>query len=316
MGEAVYRSVADYLGQQRERRSLSQEVLAEQLAAYSSIFDGLDGLAISRWERGVVSPSIERQVTLMEFFGDDPHLLLGNANYELKQLPSLGTFHKWMRQNLLYNHVMGGHPYSTDDEADFDKSGPDHEHFPLWLGLVSRYNENLTRGRESWNVDHLRALTQAPSSHGIFYCAHQQLLGHVILVKVDDATLDALLTGHMTETELQPDQLVHSESPGNLYVYSAYFGTRNICEDGLTHALQILMETYKSTALGVKARANFGVKLMDLLLGDIVAKGEVITGHRDGARYNGKYLEYVSYRLARKDLLTNPTMLNLIRQRR
>lgn len=316
MVEAVYRSVADYLVLQRERRSLSQEVLAEKLAAYSIVFDGIDGMAISRWERAVVSPSIERQVTLMEFFGDQPHLILGNANYELKHLPSLGVFHNWMRKNLLYNHVMGGHPYSTDDEANFDKSGSDHEQCPLWLRLVCRYNENLTRGRESWCEAHLQAMVSAPSSHSIFYSVDQQLLGHVILVKVDDETLDALLKGHMTEAELQPEQLLKNESPGNLYVYSTYFGTRNICEDGLTHALQILMESHTCNAMGVKARANFGVKLMDLLLGEAVGKGDAITGHRDGARCNGKYLEHVSYLLRREDLLTNPTILNLIRQQR
>ena len=158
MVDAVYSGIADYLGRQRELKSLSQEALAEQLAANSSVFDGIDGLAISRWERGVVNPSIERQVRLMEFFDDEPYLLLGNASYELKQLPSLGAFHKWMQQNLLFNHVMGGHPYSTDEETNFDKNGSDHEHLSLWVRLVCRYNENLTRGRESWSEEQLQAL--------------------------------------------------------------------------------------------------------------------------------------------------------------
>ena len=84
----------------------------------------------------------------MQFFGDEPYLLLGSAQYELKQLPSLGTFHKWMQQNLLYNHVMGGHPYIDDETGDFDKCGSGHQQFDSWLGLVSQYNANLTRGRE------------------------------------------------------------------------------------------------------------------------------------------------------------------------
>lgn len=316
MVDTVYSGVADYLARQRELRSLSQEALAEQLAVYSRVFDGIDGLAISRWERGVVSPSIERQVMLMEFFHDEPHLLLGNAGYKLKQLPSLGAFHKWMQQNLLFNHVMGGHPYSTDDETNFDKSGSDHEHFPLWLRLICRYNENLTRGRESWSEGQLQALVSVSSSHSVFYCVDGQLLGHIILVKVDDETLNALLSGHMTDAELQPEQLMANDSPGNIYIYSTYFGTRSICEDGLTHAIRYLIENQANTAIGVKARANFGVKLMDLLEGEIVGKGESISGHRDGARYNGKYLEHVSYRLRREGLLTNPTILNLVRQQR
>ena len=63
-----------------------------------------------------------------------------------------------------------------------------------------------------------------------------------------------------------------------------------------------------------RADINFGVQLMDLFMGEVVDKGEAITGHRDGARYQGKYLEHVSYRLTRESLLSNPTLLNLVRQ--
>lgn len=58
-----------------------------------------------------------------------------------------------------------------------------------------------------------------------------------------------------------------------------------------------MLENQANTALGVKARANFGVKLMDLLEGEVVGKGELISGHRDSARYIGECLEHVSYRL-------------------
>jgi transcriptional regulator with XRE-family HTH domain len=314
MVENVYSGVADYLGQRRQHKLLSQELLAEQLAAYSVLFEGIDGLAISRWERGVVSPNIERQVALMEYFGDQPHLLLGDAAYELKQLPSLGAFHKWMQQNLSFNHVMGGHPYSTDNETDFDKSGADHSCFERWLSLVCRYNENLTRGREIWSQERLLALASASSSQCIFYSVDDQLLGHVILVRIDDQTLDALLTGVMSDDQLQPEQLLSRDESSNLYVYSGYFGTRSICEDALTHSIQALIESQNTTAIGFKARANFGIKLMDLLMGEVVGTGDVITGHRDGARYQGKYLDHVSYRLKRQGLLANPTILNLVRQ--
>jgi transcriptional regulator with XRE-family HTH domain len=314
MQDSGFSGVAEYLLQRREQKSLSQEMLAEKLAAFSNVFDGIDGLAISRWERGVVSPNIERQVTLMEFFGDQPHLLLRNAKFELKQLPSLGAFHKWMAQNLLFNHVMGGHPYSADDEINYDKSDADHKDLPLWLRLICRYNENLTRGRELWSEAQLKALVTHASSHSIFYSVDRQLLGHVILLKVDDSTLDALLSGRMTDADLRPEQLLEEDAVGNLYIYSIYFGTRSICVDGLTHAFQTLIESQKNKAIGFKARATFGVKLMDLLAGEVVGRGAVITGHRDGARHNGKYLEYVSYRLKRHLLLTNPTMLNLVRQ--
>lgn len=314
MKESQFSGIADYLARQREDRSLSQEGLAEALAEYSRVFDGLDGLAISRWERGIVSPSIERQIALMQFFGDEPHLLLQNPTYELKQLPSLGAFHKWVQQNLLYNHVMGGHPYASDSAGQFDKSVPGQAPDRRWLRLVSRYTENLTRGRENWDEQALSALACAPSSHSVFYSADEQLLGHLIMVRVSDDTLADLLSGHLSDADLGPEQLVAENTEANLYPYTAYFGSRGICEDALTQVFRTLLENPANRSLGFKARANFGVKLMDVLMGEVVGKGAEISGHRDGARYQGRYLEHVSYRLMRDNLLANPTLLNLVRQ--
>jgi hypothetical protein len=105
----------------------------------------------------------------------------------LKQLPSLGTFHKWIQQNLLYNHVMGGHPYIDDETGDFDKCGSGHQQFDSWLGLVSQYNANLTRGRELWRKSQLQGLVKALSTQAVFYYHEGQLLGQMA-VRVTQAT--------------------------------------------------------------------------------------------------------------------------------
>ena len=71
----------------------------------------------------------------------------------------------------------------------------------------------------------------------------------------------------------------------------------------------------KIESLCVKVRANFGVKLMELASGELVARGPLLDSFRDGARYQGKYYEYLSYRLTSEALLSNPTFLGLARQR-
>ena len=315
MADAHFANVAEYLIARRAERNQSQEALAEALAESDPDFAGVDGLALSRWERGAVSPSIERQIKLMLFFGDEPHLLMGNREFEVRQLPSLASFHKWMGQHLQYNHVMGGHPYVDGDDGDFDKCGATHEHFPDWAELVCSYNRNLTRGRERWTPGGIQALIESNSSESLFYTQHGQLLGHLIMVRVDDSTLAALLRGDLLEHELSPDQLVDKGSKANLFALSAYFGNRRICEDAVTHFFQTLLESPKNMSLGFKARANFGVKLMDILDSSVIARGELITGHRDGARYNGKYYELVSYQVGREALISNPTILSIIRGR-
>jgi hypothetical protein len=98
-------------------------------------------------------------------------------------------------------------------------------------------------------------------------------------------------------------------------VLTAYFGCRDICEDGITQAFRLLAEAPQAGSLGVKARANLGVKLMELASGQLVARGPLPDSFRDGARYQGKYYEFLSYRLASEALLSNPTFPGLARQR-
>jgi hypothetical protein len=155
---------------------------------------------------------------------------------------------------------------------------------------------------------------KALSTQAVFYYHEGQLLGHLVLIRVNESTLQQLLEGSLLESQLTPDHLVGESDEACLYVLSIYLGSRGICEDGLTHMFRILIENSASLALGFKARANFGVKLMDLVQGEVVGKGEVINSFRDGARHQGKYYEHVSYKVIRERLLANPTLLNLIRQ--
>ncbi len=314
MDGGSFTDIADYLRQRRSAAKLSQDALAEALAATNEAFDGVDGLAISRWERGKVSPSLLRLIGLMRFFDDEPHLLLSNRHFDLRQLPSLSAFHKWTRQNLVFNHVMGGHPYVDDRAGAFDVVDPGSEYFSRHIELASIYIANLTRGRERWPVERLAALAGAGSSHSRFFVAGRQVLGHLILLRISEDLQRALLNGERDELSLEPADLLPPEQPAALYALSAYFGSRAICEDGMTQAFRLLAEDPGALSLGLKVRANFGVKLMELAAGELVARGPLLESFRDGARYQGKYYEYLSYSLSSDLLLSNPTFLGLARQ--
>ncbi len=56
----------EYLKICRQRRHLTQQETAELLYAFHPVFEGIDAVTISRWERNVTSPSIERQRYIIE----------------------------------------------------------------------------------------------------------------------------------------------------------------------------------------------------------------------------------------------------------
>jgi len=308
-----FSGIDDYLIKRRSQRGLSQERLALELQSYSELFADIDSLAISRWERGKVSPNIRRQIALIEFFSDEAHLLLSNPDFELKQLPSMSAFQKMLDQQTSYNHVMGAHPYIPSDNLNFDKVNKHADNAGQMIRWITHYHSNLTRQRENWAPAFITPLVEHASTEVTFYQVDGVLIGHIILLRVSPQILNALLTGQMDDCELTPAHLIDSDRAASTYILSAYLGGRHIAEDYLTHLLLSLIENPLTLALGYRARSDIGIKLMDFLTGVRVATGEPLTDRLDGARYNGKRYAYVSFSIQREELLSSPLLLNLMR---
>jgi hypothetical protein len=47
----------------------------------------------------------------MAFFGDQPHLLLGDPDFSLDHMPSLTVFEKLVNEGLEFRHIQGAHSY-------------------------------------------------------------------------------------------------------------------------------------------------------------------------------------------------------------
>ncbi len=313
MSNEQFSGIDQYLLKRRSQRGLSQEGLALELQSYSELFADIDSLAISRWERGKVSPNIRRQIALMEYFSDEAHLLLSNPDFELKQLPSMSAFQRMLDQQTSYNHVMGAHPYIPSDNINFDKINKHADNAGQMIRWICHYHSNLTRQRENWNPDFITPLVEHASTEVTFYQVDGVLIGHIILLRVSPQTLDSLLTGQLDDSELTPAHLVGSDQAASTYILSAYLGGRHIAEDYMTHLLLSLIENPLTLALGYRARSDIGIKLMDFFTGVRIACGEALNDRLDGARYNGKRYTYVSFSIQREHLLSSPLLLNLMR---
>ncbi|GIU23309.1 helix-turn-helix transcriptional regulator [Shewanella schlegeliana] len=305
--------IADYIMQRRAEAGLSQEGLATALINYDPLFAELDPLTISRWERAKVSPNLRRQVALMEFFNDQPHQLLCDPDFNLKQLPSLDAFNKFVDQQLNYNHVMGAHPYIPTDDIRFDRLCKKADEAPKMYELIANYHTNLSRGRENWTAEFLAELAKVSSTQVAFYMVGGLLAGHIIMLKISDHTLEQLLKGTLRDDQIKPANLLSQEQTGSLYLLSTYLGGRHVSDDFIAQLLLTLAEDPKNSRLGLKARSDIGLKLMELLGGEVVQVGNELTERLDGAKYQGKRHSFVSFQLERQALLASPLFLNLIR---
>lgn len=314
MSTKQYGSIDEYIAVKRTHQALSQEALALALQAYSPLFSELDSLTISRWERGRVSPNIRRQVALMEFFGDEPHLLLADPDFELKQLPSMSAFQQMLDQQTKYNHVMGAHPYIPQDELNFETLNKHCDQLHQKIACICHYHNNLTRQRESWKAESIAQLIAFSSSEVIFYQISDILMGHCLYIRINQDTLTALLTGTLLETQLTTEHLIEKDQPACLFMLSAYIGGQHVAEDYLLYLLFTLLENPLNVSLGYKARSDIGIKLMDFFACERVGQGVQLKDRLDGAKYNGKRYSYISFNLQRTDLISSPLMLNVMRR--
>ncbi|WP_144213426.1 helix-turn-helix domain-containing protein [Shewanella donghaensis] len=309
----TFKDIAEYIVTRRSESGDSQESLAIKLAAYDVLFENLDSLTISRWERGKISPNLIRQVSLIEFFNDQPQQLLCDAAFELKQLPSINSFLKMMGQQLNYNHVMGAHPYISQDTISFDKLSKNADEAESMYGWIANYHTNLTKGREIWSKCFIKSLAQADSTDVSFYLVDGLLAGHIFIIKVSEPTFDALSKNQLNDQQLTPEHLIPADEPGCLYMLSTYLGGKHVTEDFLSQLLVTLAETKNNIAFGYKARSDIGVKLMDFLSGEVVHVGEALQEKMEGAKYQGKRRSYVSFKLRRQSLISSSLFLNLTR---
>ncbi|ARD21506.1 helix-turn-helix domain-containing protein [Shewanella japonica] len=308
-----FSDIAEYILQRRNEAGDSQESLALKLAEYDSLFENVDALTISRWERAKISPNLRRQVALIEYFNDQPQHLLCDAAFELKQLPSLDSFNKMIEQQFHYNHVMGAHPYISQDTVSFDKLCKQADEAEQMYGWIANYHSNLTKGREFWTQDFIKALAEKDSTEVSFYLVNGILAGHIFIVKVSENTFAKLSDNSLKDNQLTPEHLVDKELPGCLYMLSTYLGGKHVTEDFLSQLLVTLAKTETNIAFGYKARSDIGVKLMDFLSGEVVSLGETLTEKMQGAKYQGKRRSFVSYKLNRQELISSSLFLNLTR---
>ncbi|WP_394204454.1 helix-turn-helix domain-containing protein [Shewanella waksmanii] len=313
MDKSRYTGIDEYLFQKRVERELSQEGLVQVLQQYSPLFNEIDVLTISRWERGKVSPNIRRQVALMSFFGDEPHLLLTQPDFHLKQLPSLNAFQQMLDKQMTTNHQMGAHPYIPHDEMLFEKTFKQVDNLPQRLRWICHYHRNLTRQREMWSESWLAKIVAHASTEILFYQHDDILLGHAIYIRVTESTMMALLRGEIIESDLDVNDLVAKHDEGWLFLLTSYIGGRFVAEDYLMWLMFTLLENPLNKALGYKARSDFGIKLADFLNSDKVAHGQLLNETVEGAKYLGKRYSYVAFLLDRQAALSTPVMLKMMR---
>ena len=307
-----FADIADYLRQCRAHSALSQEQLMLQLVDFHEDFAELDTQTVSRWERGVVCPSLPRQVLLMQFFGDCPYDLLQDPTFDVGKLPSLVGFDKLINRTVDFRHIHGAHPY-IDRTAAFTKSVAPEDPAMMATSIVN-YQVGVTRGRKRWDFAWLVELISHPSCELACYEIDGMLAGHLLSVRVKPEIMSALLQYRLADTEIDVRHLAGPEEEGGCYALNSYAGSKQVMVDQVIHGLQAVARDPFCVALGFKARTEVGLNVFSLIGARPVASGEPVPGGREGVRHHGKRYDSVSYQVDRQRILGSALFVSLTRR--
>ncbi|NRB37142.1 MAG: helix-turn-helix transcriptional regulator [Pseudomonadales bacterium] len=308
-----FKDIQDYMCRRRDERDLLQEQLADALIAFNDEFKDIDAQAISRWERGKISPSIQRQVLMMQFFGDEPQHILADKNFNIGQLRNLDSFEKLLNQNMEFSHVLGAHPY-VDRRADFEKVDISKQKSLHYATQIACFQDNLSRQRDHWDGQWLADILAFDSTTAIMYEVNGLLSGHLILLRVKPEYLEALLHYRLDEMNLNSEHLASVDAPGFLYSLSLYSGTKEIHIDINAMVLSIIAEDNQLECIAARARSDVGVKTLELLGADYICAGEELKGKKEGVKLNGRRYKNLSYKISREKILASSLSINLSRQ--
>lgn len=185
----------EYLKKCREKYSFTQEELVQELYSFSDIFEGLDVTTLSRWERNITRPNIDKQIGILKFFKTKSSYILScfeNLKKDAieEELCKLGV------KNLIGSskeHILNGPTaffnlsYASlkqiRNAVDIDKA----------LAMPYSVILNLTNNVYDISLETLKEWALHPSSFFLYAEYHEQFAGMSFSLRLKPEVLDAVI---------------------------------------------------------------------------------------------------------------------------
>ncbi|MDH0448829.1 helix-turn-helix domain-containing protein [Shewanella sp. GD04112] len=207
---------SNFLKHTRTENQLSQEELCCQLRQKSCLFDTLDAITISRWERGVNIPSLAKQAEIVEIFGSELFDIYREDKTFIHEGLSL--------INLFESSIeRSEHPYYRNKpyRVEFIDSQDDNFMTLLQLSLVYESNPRLSLTNRQLTQPFICGLSLV-----VAFSFGEQIVGHSLFCRTQ-----AKVALEFMNDEVDLFEVIghHSQSiPDTLMVFSSFGVTPHI----------------------------------------------------------------------------------------
>ncbi len=291
----------EYLKNCREKYDLTQEELVQELYSFSDVFEGLDTSTLSRWERGITKPRIDKQIQILKLLQSKSNFILScfeNSDKHLieDELCKIGI------KNLIGSskeHILNGPTkyfkmkYASVNHIrsaeDIDKA----------LRMPYSTILNLTDNVYELSLETTKTWALHPSSFFIYSQYHEEFAGMFFSLRLKPAIFKKLINFEIKLKEITVDDFASFEDIGCSFpiaffayndkissllivrYYAHLIANQDVIEEvgtspllgGAKHIVQnINLKFHKNKKVKQGTLESYSAPLMDVLINESVLK--------------------------------------------
>ncbi len=288
---------AKYLKHKRKERRLTQDMLAQSLSACSRVLSGIDAVTISRWERSMTEPTLERQRHVIGFFGDNPDSLLpfhGSRRRSGPRSDSLSYIVRHFVSSPRIGAKVGSFPELKDAKYNIE-SVYGHDSEDAFTHLILEYQQSIHYCPERvMGRTQFLELLAAGKGYAKVCTRYGHYSGHMVGFNLKPEIFDDLINDRMKETDLETKHLAATGERFSFYLFSGYSSSRLVAAHqilGLVRTLPRNGDLFRE--IGATAFTSDGARLFKTLHFNPVRAGHEVKDH--GVRYQGREISFLTF---------------------
>jgi transcriptional regulator with XRE-family HTH domain len=267
----------EYIKICRRKFGLTQQDLVEKLYSYDESFESLNEATLSRWERGLASPSSQKEVMIAKFF----------TNYSKSPFPCFESienidniFCKNGVKNLIGNskiHIVNlpEDTYETDEIVIVQLKS--FENSKIAIKMMQKILKQNTQSFFEIPQERLYTWSKYPSNLFLAAVSDNQIIGMFFALYLSDKSFESVINLTKSVESLEESDFAHPSSSGNSLIISFFAFNRKIASLlYLRYYAYLISNQFKIKNVGTLSVAKEGRKLIDKInLKPVASRGKL-----------------------------------------
>ncbi len=289
-----------YLKICRQKYHLTQEQLVQELHNFDELFANLDFVTLSRWERGITYPSVDKQLKIIETFQKYTSSIFPcyeSTNFEelQAQICQTGIENIIGKNKQLVLNFPSAYIIADDLKITHLK---DNKNIQSVVNIATSLDKEFTQQYSQIKDKNFKEWALHPSSLFLICEYKEQFFGLLFILRLKPEIFEKIINLQMHEEDIEVKHFA------------------NLDEDGCSYLLNFFAHSDKSASLlFVRYYAHliaYQNSTLEVGVATMMDEGKKLMGRLNISHYKDKKHQISFYRAPLKDILINESLLKIL----